>query len=1239
MLHPTLQRYLAATVLAHFISLNFQVALADSRSEEEFPVESVPSKTASCKEGIPDVNQKPEASVGPDVEAPLSWGDWLAEKTKLIHDTVKVLAPSDNLSKLNSEVQRLSKKTEVDAGDLEDLTDLQDDVFLGRVSPYAFEQAVAPLEQIDSFRETVKLLIEGVRAELRCTISAKLYFQKDLNTQCSKLAAGEIDTAALMKSIRYYWQSELVDNFTFHSGLQALKRHLQKEREARHLKHLTRPKWKKLKSEVGKATVKYATSDKDHSIELKAKVQELSEKAELDADALKVLTDLKNKVLLGKVSPHAFKQAVTPLKQIDGFGEPVESVISGVESELRDDSGLAGNWFWRDLEIQCSKFVSGEIDSVTLMESISYYWVQGLVDNVARHFGLQALKNRLQNERAEGHLARLSYKKWRNLNGKINTGIKKSSTGLVKEASTANNEKDEKKTVFSMLSGVPAETVFTVYKMAAIGTEFANKHPQQARLGAIITYLATAAAALNATRVTDPFTYTEDVPEFIGANPIVISGAFNNNVNISMLLSKIAGQLQSNVTNSVVPTLSNFNTWWKAAGDQGAVNEHLRNLWLLLDPNFNENINIVIEIEDNGGGRIIDVKRGTGIPVPDDPTIDRKTVEIEEGARVTPTTSNFNASDPDSTSTRVVLQFRMTGMNGFDAFNILDPSNVGSSEFNFTQEDIDREDIRFTSLGGPPSAEITVCDERGACNPIVPEDITFIYTPAPPSSTTTGPDISSEESFFSEWGPTAGYVLLGVTVLTAIAVGAKFVWNRLRKGSLDVDVEQNLEADEDDFELPSIMEISRSIAIGARYNIVDPIYKIEADKISEEHSSIKFPFISEQDPSSFILARGTFGEITLCYDKTDHTYGVAKKVVGKKNFDLFKEEAQLQKDAAGECVLKVSNWFQHGDTIYIFMPLMSGNLRQLQSFLKFLDYSDQEKILRYTARDVLTALKTVHGAGEAHNDLKPENYLYDENTGDIKLTDFGCAKRVDKKNPMVSSEAIGDRRYFDHRRYDVFRSKGLFNGRNSDLVAAAFLLYELATGTEDPLGLLQMPPSFDERVENCDAAFFRQKINSMPELIDAAPDSLMSVIRVLLEAGLNNDLSSEDVLSMPYFTNHKGDLESKEARKQAFAKIKEISKAAAEEAKKGPAQAEIARYSHADHAQYYQNNSADNHADLSNQDSYNNFDADNHADPSNQYSYDNFGANSNSNGNSGLFYHNDPATRSEPNVYNNEMED
>lgn len=102
---------------------------------------------------------------------------------------------------------------------------------------------------------------------------------------------------------------------------------------------------------------------------------------------------------------------------------------------------------------------------------------------------------------------------------------------------------------------------------------------------------------------------------------------------------------------------------------------------------------------------------------------------------------------------------------------------------------------------------------------------------------------------------------------------------------------------------------------------------------------------------------------------------------------------------------------------------------------------------------VCDALDFAHRTGVVHRDIKPENILIDQ-TGRVKIADFGLAKLADPKNVTLTrtQQAMGTPHYMAPEQWE----KPNDVDHRADVYALGVVLYELLTG-ELPLGRFALP--------------------------------------------------------------------------------------------------------------------------------------------------------------------------------------
>jgi eukaryotic-like serine/threonine-protein kinase len=159
----------------------------------------------------------------------------------------------------------------------------------------------------------------------------------------------------------------------------------------------------------------------------------------------------------------------------------------------------------------------------------------------------------------------------------------------------------------------------------------------------------------------------------------------------------------------------------------------------------------------------------------------------------------------------------------------------------------------------------------------------------------------------------------------------------------------------------------------------------------------------------------------------------------------FLREARL---AAAVTHPNIAAIYEVGETdgrLFLVQELVAGTTLRQRLAGSALPLPEQARI----ARALASALARAHERGVIHRDLKPENIAIDAD-GEVKILDFGLAKRTDERGADASSslplsdegEMLGTPGYMSPEQVN-----GLTVDHRTDLFALGVILYEMATGT------------------------------------------------------------------------------------------------------------------------------------------------------------------------------------------------
>mmetsp|Transcript_16951 Transcript_16951/g.17014 ORF Transcript_16951/g.17014 Transcript_16951/m.17014 type:complete len:385 (+) Transcript_16951:129-1283(+) len=152
---------------------------------------------------------------------------------------------------------------------------------------------------------------------------------------------------------------------------------------------------------------------------------------------------------------------------------------------------------------------------------------------------------------------------------------------------------------------------------------------------------------------------------------------------------------------------------------------------------------------------------------------------------------------------------------------------------------------------------------------------------------------------------------------------------------------------------------------------------------------------------TYMLARelgtGAFSVVKLAINKTSGE-SVAVKIVDKKklseeDLESLAMEIQILDILDHPHIIKLLEVFEENGEFFIVTELVQGG----ELFDRIVSKSHYtEKEARDLIKIFLETMKYMHAEGVVHRDLKPENLLLtsDENDSDVKIADFGFAKKI-----------------------------------------------------------------------------------------------------------------------------------------------------------------------------------------------------------------------------------------------------
>jgi len=249
------------------------------------------------------------------------------------------------------------------------------------------------------------------------------------------------------------------------------------------------------------------------------------------------------------------------------------------------------------------------------------------------------------------------------------------------------------------------------------------------------------------------------------------------------------------------------------------------------------------------------------------------------------------------------------------------------------------------------------------------------------------------------------------------------------------------------------------------------------------------------------LGTGTFGRVYLVKHKSSSKYFAMKvlkksEIVRLKQVEHVNSERQILSQLYHPFIVKLYKSFQDEQCLYMLLEYVIGG--ELFSHLRKAGRFTNE-VTRFYAAEIVSAIEYMHGFDIVYRDLKPENLLLD-NTGHIKITDFGFAKQVEDRTWTLCGTP-------EYLAPEIIQSKG--HGKAVDWWSLGILIYEMLAG---------YPPFFDDHPFGIYEKILSGKMTFPPHFDPAAKD----LIRKLLTADRTRRLGNlkngvEDIKKHKWF--------------------------------------------------------------------------------------------------------------------------
>jgi serine/threonine protein kinase len=224
------------------------------------------------------------------------------------------------------------------------------------------------------------------------------------------------------------------------------------------------------------------------------------------------------------------------------------------------------------------------------------------------------------------------------------------------------------------------------------------------------------------------------------------------------------------------------------------------------------------------------------------------------------------------------------------------------------------------------------------------------------------------------------------------------------------------------------------------------------------------------------LGTGSFGRVKIAKHHKTGNY-VAMKILKKieiiraKQNDHIINEISILNSISHPFIINFNGVTQDEKYMYLALEFINGG--ELFTYLRGIGKLDVEQTILYSAQ-ICSIFEYLHSKDICYRDLKPENVLID-NTGHLKLTDFGFAKKLD---PSID----GGRTYTlcgtpEYLAPEMLLNKG--HGKPIDWWTLGIITYEMLVGIDpfsddDPMlvsqkilkGKIKFPTGFDSNAKS-----------------------------------------------------------------------------------------------------------------------------------------------------------------------------
>ncbi|MCG8584581.1 MAG: serine/threonine protein kinase [Pirellulales bacterium] len=201
---------------------------------------------------------------------------------------------------------------------------------------------------------------------------------------------------------------------------------------------------------------------------------------------------------------------------------------------------------------------------------------------------------------------------------------------------------------------------------------------------------------------------------------------------------------------------------------------------------------------------------------------------------------------------------------------------------------------------------------------------------------------------------------------------------------------------------------------------------------------------------SDVLGTGTVGSIYRAAEKkTGNIYALKLLLPMMAQEKLvvmrFERELYILERLNHPNIIRYYGRGRDGDQLFYVMELIKGaTLKQVLGATKTLPWPEAVEC----GRQICSALQHAHNHGVIHRDLKPGNIFVSEESGELKLGDFGIARDMRSQDVTEAGLTVGTYAYMAP---ELIRGERFISGA-VDLYALGCVMFELLTGRTPYIG-------------------------------------------------------------------------------------------------------------------------------------------------------------------------------------------